>query len=230
MSNVNTTISQNLKRIHGRIEAACARVHRDPSEVTLVAVTKYAEDEWVAALRSLGLSQLGESRPQQLVPRSEQFDAEIKWHMIGHLQRNKVRPVLPIAELIHSVDTVRLLSRIDLIAGELSLKPRLLLEVNISGEESKHGFTRDDLLNHWSEITEFSHVDVSGLMTMAPRTDNEDIPRTVFNGLRSLRDELAVNQDNSLTELSMGMSNDFELAIECGATIIRVGSSLYSGL
>jgi len=232
MSNVITTISENLKRIQGRVEAACERSNREASEVSLVAVTKYAEDDWVQALRSLGVRQLGESRPQQLVPRSEQFDDDIEWHMIGHLQRNKVRPILPIARLIHSVDTLRLLSRIDLIAGELSLKPQVLLEVNVSGEESKHGFTRSGLLTEWNQIADFENVDVRGLMTMAPRTDNDEIPRQVFTELKLLRDEIVQNDENDclLPELSMGMSNDFETAVECGATIVRVGSGLYSGL
>ena len=232
MSTTFDKIAENLKRIRGEIEEACATSNRDPGEVKLVAVTKYAQDEWVQALIDMGVSELGESRPQQLVPRADQFDDKVTWHMIGHLQRNKVRPVLPIAQLIHSVDTLKLLSRVDLIAGDIGLKPSVLLEVNISGEESKHGFSKTELLEQWEEVVSQERVNIRGLMTMAPRTDSADEAISVFEELRELRDELSTKHPHgpTLAELSMGMSNDFPAAIKAGATIIRVGSRLYDGL
>ena len=231
-------LERNLQAIQQRIADATARSGRSTEEVTLIAVTKYAEWEWVCGLHELGVREFGESRPQQLIARKEtpgnDGDApmpDVRWHLIGHLQRNKVRAVLPSASLIHSVDSVRLLRRIDEIAGELNLKPQVLLEVNVSGEEAKDGFTPESLREEWSEVQKLSGLSIRGLMTMAPHTDDANQVRSVFSSLRQLRDDLR-SDDVSwlLPELSMGMSGDFEIAIEEGATIVRVGSSLYEGL
>jgi pyridoxal phosphate enzyme (YggS family) len=225
-------IDENLRKIRSCIEAAAQRVHRDPDSVKLVAVTKYAEPAWVQALFDLGHRDLGESRPQQLARRAEEFPGEIRWHLIGHLQRNKVDLVLPVTTQIHSVDSLRLLKRI----GESSVqaaRPRsVLLEVNVSGEEAKDGLTPSGLRELWPQFCEQPGVQIDGLMTMAPHTNDPESTRATFRGLRELRDELAESSqgERPLPELSMGMSGDFEVAIEEGATLVRVGSSLYEGL
>lgn len=226
------TIAANCRRVHEQMAAACARAARDPAEVTLVAVTKYARLEWVQALVQQGELHLGESRPQQLIARAAELESSIHWHLIGSLQRNKVRALLPAVTLIHSVDSVRLLEAIDRIAGELGLVPRVLLEVNLTGEASKHGFDRTELLRDWPVIQSFSHVRIEGLMTMAAQATEAEMARPVFAGLRELRNELnsAGHAAPQLAHLSMGMSGDFEVAIEEGATLVRVGSALWEGL
>jgi pyridoxal phosphate enzyme (YggS family) len=225
-------LSENLHQVTADIALACARVGRAPSEVTLVAVTKYAELEWVRGLVELGVRDLSENRPQQLISRSEQLPADVRWHLIGHLQRNKVKPVLPRTVLIHSVDSLRLLERISEVAAELSLRPRVLLEVNVSGEASKDGLSIAELTSQWDDFQAVPHVDLAGLMTMAPLAEDSEAARPVFRSLRQLRDELTARAASTvkLTELSMGMSSDFLVAIEEGATLVRIGSRLFEGL
>lgn len=234
MNRLQEQISQNLAEVNSGIEKACARSGRNADSVTLIAVTKYAEWPWVEALVGLGVQNLGESRPQQLLERFEKLDAarNVQWHLIGHLQRNKVRPMLGKVFRFHSVDTFRLLDRMELLAGEVGISPTALLEVNLSGEATKDGFTASELESHWQALTKFSRVQITGLMTMAPYTEDKDIIRGVFRSLRELRDRLEMRSEGKLRlpELSMGMSNDFEIAIEEGATHIRIGSRLFEGL
>ena len=235
MSDLQSRLAANLSAVQTRIGRACARARRPTTDVRLVAVVKYADWSWVRALIDLGVRDLGEARPQQLVQRSSQLDfefphADVRWHLIGHLQRNKVRPVLPPTHLIHSVDSLRLLQRIGQIAGELGVAPRILLEVNVSGESSKDGFNVKDLRAGWSDLCSVRNIDLAGLMAMAPAADDPEQARPTFNALRSLRDELtARGESDPLTELSMGMSGDFEVAVEEGATLLRVGSRLFEG-
>ena len=225
-------IAHNLETVLAEIAAACARAGRLLSEVQLVAVTKYAQPAWIERLIERGIRDLGESRPQQLVQRASQFAADVHWHLIGHLQRNKVKPVLLQTVLIHSVDSLRLLERISEVAAELSLRPRVLLEVNVAGEASKDGLPAAVLRSQWPAFQAVLHVEIVGLMTMAPQADDPEAARPVFRGLRQLRDELATTAAPHvrLTELSMGMSGDFAVAIEEGATIVRIGSRLFDGL
>jgi hypothetical protein len=227
-------IAENYDRFLQEVAAACARSGRAVSDVKLVAVTKYAKLAWVRALVSLGVVDLGESRPQQLCERAEQLGADqpVRWHLIGHLQRNKVRRVLPTVTLIHSVDSVRLLERINATSQELELRPRVLLEVNVAGETAKHGFSAEALGAAWEQILDYKSVQVEGLMTMAPKVDRPDEARSVFCQLRELRDELAERspEDVRLSELSMGMSGDFAAAVEEGATLVRIGSRLFEEL
>lgn len=231
METIPHVLQQNLDAVHSRIEQACQRADRSPEDVTLVAVTKYAEWEWVCALAELH-PVFGESRPQQLAERQPQLP-RVQWHLIGQLQRNKVRSAIGHADMIHSVDSLRLLRRIHQLAEETSRPIRLLLQVNVSGEESKSGFTPEMLLQEWPQIAGFTSpsVTISGLMTMAPKSDSESSIRPVFAGLAELRHRLNEQAECAeLTELSMGMSRDFEIAVEEGATLIRVGSSLFDGL
>ena len=231
MSN-RQTIAQNLAQIRHDIEAACSRADRSPDSMQLVAVTKYADLDWVRDLIELGETQLGESRPQQMCRRAEELPDDICWHMIGHLQRNKVDMVIRTAELIHSVDSVRLLRKIESSAATLGERQRVLLEVNVSGEESKDGFSPASLKSNWAEILDLQHVEIQGLMTMAPHSADKESARPFFGQLRELRDELVVDSEGRLVlpELSMGMSGDFEIAIEEGATLIRIGSRVFEGL
>jgi pyridoxal phosphate enzyme (YggS family) len=214
--------------------AACSRCGRDPASVLLVAVTKYARLEWIRDIVALGVTELGENRPQQLAARACEISAPVNWHLIGPLQRNKVRSTLPIAALIHAADSLRVLEAIDRIAGEMALRPRVLIEVNLTGEEAKHGFEADDLVASWKRIAEFRQISIEGLMTMAAYTADPETARPVFARLRSLRDELQAQSPSDLaarlTQLSMGMTGDFEVAIEEGATIVRIGSALWQGL
>ena len=232
MSSAREIITANLERVRERIATACARCDRSADDVRLVAVTKYADLEWVHALVALNVRDLGESRPQQLTERAPQFEPDLRWHLIGHLQRNKARKMLPIVHCIHSVDSLRLLSAIDRLGEELGIRPRVLLEVNVSGEDVKDGFAEKSLVAAWNDVTDCKHVDVAGLMTMAPFAENPEEARPVFQRLRTLRDRLRdiSSPGPALDELSMGMSRDFEVAIEEGATIIRVGRTLYEGL
>ncbi len=227
-------ITGNLERIREQIAEAASKSGRDADEISLVAVTKYARLDFVRELIELNIVDLGEARPQQLQERAPRFPHNIRWHLIGHLQRNKARRILPLTSLIHSVDTTNLLATIDRIAGDYFEEyqepfcPCVLLQVNVSGEGAKQGFTPDELLQLWPELSCAEFVQICGLMTMAPRVDDVEETRPIFAGLRELRDQLAAKYDAELPELSMGMSRDFEVAIEEGATIIRIGSRLFS--
>jgi len=231
MESVTSRIAANYAGVVERIASACRRAGRAPSEVRLVAVTKSAEVAWIEALLALGARDLAESRPQRLYERAALVGPSVRWHLIGQLQRNKVRKVLPVAALIHSVDSLPLLRRIDEVAGELGARPRLLLEVNVSGEAAKSGFPAGELSEAWPVVAAVKNVEVAGLMTMAPLFDAPEAARPVFAGLRLLRDQLQkLDSAIQLPELSMGMSGDFEVAVEEGATLVRVGSSLFEGL
>lgn len=226
---IESRLRENFAQLAMKREAACKRSGRDPRHVQLVAVTKSVPLSVVTILRKIGLTHFGENRPQQLIERAQALADPIDWHLIGPLQRNKVRAVLPYARWIHSVASQQLLERMGRVAGELNLCPKVLLQVNISGEASKQGFTPDGIRREWPALLQVPNVDITGLMTMAPDTEDEEIIRTTFRGLRHLRDELRVDQW-PLSELSMGMSHDFEIAIEEGATLIRVGSLLFEGI
>jgi len=226
---IPSLIEKNLHEVQAKIATACERAGRHPDDVKLVAVTKYAQIEWVHFLLELGIEDLGESRPQQLDERASMIAGDFHWHLIGSLQRNKIRKVLPVVKLIHSVDSFRLLEAIDRIAAELGITTSVLLELNLSGEAAKHGFEVLQLRVNRQRFEEFSHLKIDGLMTMAARVDRPEAARTVFRQLRELRDDLA-DEAFPLKELSMGMSGDFEIAIEEGATLVRIGSLLYEGL
>jgi PLP dependent protein len=232
MSDLSAQIAANLDAIRTRIAQAARRSGRRADNVRLIAVTKYARPEWVRALVDAGQLLLGESRPQQLIERAADLPDGIEWHLIGHLQRNKVRAVLPHAALIHSIDSVRLAERISELAGQLSLTSRVLLEVNVSGEGSKDGFVPETLHRQWPELRVLPHLQIAGLMTMAPASDDPQDARQTFAGLRKVRDRLRHDSADptELVELSMGMSGDFEVAVEEGATLVRVGSALFEGL
>jgi pyridoxal phosphate enzyme (YggS family) len=225
-------VADNLARVRDRMAAAAAAAGRDADAVRLVAVTKYVETPIIAALCAQGCRDFGESRPQEIWNKSESPQlAAARWHLIGRLQRNKVRRTLPLATLIHSVDSERLLHAINEQADGLKSTTRVLLEVNCAGEEEKQGFSADEMRRLAPELSRYPRVEVAGLMTMGPRTGGQHAARRAFAQLRQLRDSLAAEMPPQapLRELSMGMSGDFEAAIAEGATMVRVGSLLFEG-
>lgn len=233
MAEIHEVLQSNLASVMSRVRSACLRAGRDVSDVRLVAVTKYADWSWVQALSAIH-GVFGENRPQQLSERSVLLPA-VEWHLIGHLQRNKVNLALRHSALIHSVDSLKLLQSIA-DAATRGNRPAVLLQVNISREESKSGFAAEELPQVWDLVAEYSErVEIRGLMTMAAESSDPEEARPVFAELRNLRDllcSLGVTRlaGINLTELSMGMSGDFEQAIEEGATLLRIGSLLFRGL
>jgi pyridoxal phosphate enzyme (YggS family) len=197
----------------------------------VVAVTKTISAELAALLPEVGILDLGENRPQELWRKSELLARAIRWHLIGHLQRNKIDRTLPLVEMIHSVDSVRLLQALEQEAGKQRRRIAILLEVNASGEASKHGFDSSEVCGLVPILNDLKQVQVRGLMTMAPLQEPQAC-RPTFAALRQLRDQLGakVAETHSMAHLSMGMSNDFEVAIEEGATFIRLGTVLFEGM
>ena len=237
-------IAGRIKQIRDTINSACASAGRDPGQVKLVVVTKSAEIEAVKEVLSFGMTELGENRVQQLKKVSTQIaefmqekesdstiPKEVHWHMIGHLQRNKVRQVLPIASLIHTVDTLRLAEEINTSAAKLNLCPRVLLQVNTSNESQKYGVPVGAAVHLAEQIETLPNLKLSGLMTMAPLTHNKDVVRACFVRARELFVEMRGEKivGSQFTELSMGMSSDYEIAVEEGATILRIGSAIFAG-
>lgn len=239
-----TPLADRLSELRDRIAAACARAGRLPSEVLLVAVTKTAAPEQIREIIQLGVGDLGESRVQALNQRVAQItefyerqqgrpDAQIpsrlRWHMVGHLQRNKVKQVLPLVHLIHSVDSLRLAEELDSQAGRIGRKATVLMQVNASGEATKSGVAVGAAIHLAEQIAGLPNLQLIGLMTMAPLTDDREVPRRVFARLREVFDEMRYQKigGKAFRHLSMGMSNDFEAAILEGATMLRIGTFLF---
>jgi len=261
MPAANDRLLANLTAVRGRIFDAAQAAGRNPDDVRLVAVTKYVDWSTTARLAALGQLDLGESRPQQLwakaallaepdsdvAPSAEHGHLnpqnrpklDVRWHLIGHLQRNKIRRTLPLVHLVHSGDSERLLTELDREVAAANREPlSVLIEVNVSGDAAKHGFapdemgrTDEDLRRTFDRLAKFKHLDVRGLMCMAGLDDDRIAARRDFARLRELRDRMqrAWSGRFTLAELSMGMSGDFEEAIAEGATIVRVGSALFEG-
>lgn len=223
------TIAENLESVRSRIGAAAVRAGRDPGEVELVAVSKTYPAEKIREAVEAGQELFGESRVQEALVKTSSLPSRLRWHFIGHLQANKVRKALPLFELIHGVDTMEIARDIDRIAADLGLFPRVLLEVNVSGEGSKHGFAPEALERSLEELLALPRVQVEGFMTMAPLAPEAEASRPHFEALRVLRDRLASQAGIPFPILSMGMSGDYEVAVEEGATLVRVGSAIFGG-
>lgn len=220
-------IAENLNRIRDRINSVCIKSGRKPEEIRLIAVSKTVTTEIVNEAISAGITDFGENKAQELVDKYQQVGDKVTWHFIGHLQTNKAKYAVRTADFIHSVDSIKLAAEINKQAAKLNKIQKVLLEIKTSSEESKFGL--DDieeikqLLQYCKDADSLNPV---GLMTMAPYTDDENLIRKSFTDLRILKDNL--NKDGySLTELSMGMTSDFEIAIEEGATMLRIGSALF---
>jgi pyridoxal phosphate enzyme (YggS family) len=222
-----TAVEQNLSEIHVRIAAAAARSGRAVADVELVAVSKTFPAEAVREAWEAGQTLFGESRVQEAAAKIPELPGALRWHFIGHLQKNKVRRALPLFELFHGVDSLELARDIDRIAAEEGVFPRVLLEVNVAGEASKFGFRPDTLERELDALLALPRLQVEGLMTIAPYADEPEHSRPFFAALRELRDRLAASSGAPLTTLSMGMSGDFEIAIEEGATLVRVGTAIF---
>jgi len=229
--NLREVLLDRLRAVRGRIAAASARARRSPGAVTLVAVTKSVPIAVAAVVCDLGVKDLGESRPQELWRKAAALPGA-SWHLIGHLQRNKVERTLPLVRMIHSIDSVRLLSAVDKDAGRQGHVLDVLLEVNASREVNKHGLTPEEVPALAAEIDQLHHVRVRGLMTLAAYDEDPERCRPTFALVRELCDRLRtqISPPHLLDHLSMGMSNDFEVAIEEGATLVRLGTVLFEGL
>jgi pyridoxal phosphate enzyme (YggS family) len=228
-------LEKNLRSVQERIDRAATRSGRSPEAITLVAVTKRTPESWARSLLTLGQQDLGENYPQELWFKADALAdlPEARWHLIGHLQSNKLKRTLPIVTMIHAVDSLKLLTAIGEMMNQAPRLRRICLQVNMSGEESKHGWGESSILADAEAIAaviEKYRLPVTGLMTMAGYGTDPETARPAFIALRLLADKLSARMGRPLTDLSMGMSGDFESAIEEGATFVRVGSLLFEGL
>lgn len=220
-------LSDRLQAIRDRISAAAQRCGRDPASVELLAVSKTFPVEAIREAVEAGQLLFGENKVQEILAKAPQLPANLRWHLIGHLQSNKVRKVLPHVEAIHSIGSLDLARDVDRIAGELGLIPRVYIEVNLAAESSKHGFSAEQLRTSLEALYSLKRLEIQGLMCIPPFDDDPQKSRPYFTQLRTLRDELEKTGGAPLPRLSMGMSHDFDIAIEEGATIVRVGSAIF---
>lgn len=221
------SVAERLQEVRGRVAAACLKAGRAPSGVELLAVSKTYPAAVIREAFAAGHRLFGESRQQEAEVKIPQLPSALRWHFIGHLQRNKVRKVLPLVEALHSVDSVKLARQIDRVAGELGLFPKVYLEVNVGSEGGKHGFEESGLRESMEELLGLGRIELLGLMAIPPYVSDPEQARPWFVSLRELRDRLQSEFSVPLPGLSMGMSGDFEVAIEEGSTIVRVGSSIF---
>ena len=222
-------LKDNLKQVEDNIAKACARAGRDRSEVTLIAVSKTKPVEMLQEIYDEGVRTFGENKVQEICEKYEQLPSDIEWHMIGHLQRNKVKQVIDKAALIHSVDSYRLAQEISVQAQKKNICMPILVEVNIAQEESKFGISADDTVQLVEEIAALPNLEIKGLMTIAPFVTDPEENRTYFRQIKQLSVDIKnKNIDNvSMEILSLGMSSDYTDAIECGSNLVRVGSALF---
>ena len=222
-------ITENLEQVRKNIEEACRAVNRDPGEVTLISVSKTKPVSMLQEAYDAGSRDFGENKVQEIMDKYPQLPSDIRWHMIGHLQRNKVKYVVGRAVLIHSVDSVRLAEAIDQEAEKKGIVMPVLVEVNVASEESKFGVRVEECADFIENIAKMEHISVEGLMTIAPFVENAEDNRKYFAKLRELSVDIsAKNIDNvNMRDLSMGMTGDYEVAIEEGATMVRVGTGIF---
>lgn len=220
--------ADRFKIISDKMKAARERSpHKAERDVRLVAVSKTHPPESILEALECGVSVFGENRIQEAKAKIQRLPSRCHWHFIGHLQKNKIRQALPLFELIHGVDSLAIAKDIDRIASELGLFPKILLEVNVAGEETKFGFSPAVLRAQMEEIGKLPRLQIDGLMTIPPPAPTPEDSRKHFVALRNLRSELETEFAIALPELSMGMSDDFEVAIEEGATLVRIGTALF---
>jgi hypothetical protein len=242
-----TPLAEKLDEVRSRIAEAAIKAKREPSSVTLIAVTKTAGPEQIRELLSLGVVDLGENRPQQLVQRATQLQElatrrsqygesepppqNARWHMIGHLQRNKAKPLMPLVHMVHSIDSLRLAEELDGHAAKVNRRLPVLMQINASEEPQKSGVAVGAAIHLAEQVDSMPNLQLAGLMTMAELTDDEAKIRNAFSRTREVFEEMKWHKIGAagLKHLSMGMSNDFELAIAEGATMVRIGSLLFGG-
>ncbi len=216
-----------LREVNERIARACRRVGRNPEDVRLIAVSKTFSPERVREMLACGQRLFGENKVQEALDKIPAVGAGAAWHMIGHLQRNKARHVVGRFELIHGVDSIKLAQELDRRAESAGLRQPILVQVNLSRERTKSGIIEGELAKALDAISELSHVELSGFMTIPPPVARAEDARKWFVGLREIRDASARHLEVELPELSMGMSDDFEVAVEEGATLVRVGRAIF---
>ena len=221
------SIAQNLERVREQIARAAAKVGRAASGIQLVAITKTHPAEKVREAIEAGQNLFGESRVQEARAKIPELPSSVRWHFVGHLQKNKIRHALPLFELIHSVDSLGLAQDMNRIAEEEAMHPRVLLEVNVAGEGSKFGFQPDKLCEQMEELLSLPRLSILGLMGIPPLAEEAEPSRKYFVQLRELRDRLQTEFRVDLSQLSMGMTQDFAIAIEEGATLVRVGTAIF---
>ena len=222
-------LKEQLLNVESEITKACERSGRNRNEVTLIAVSKTKPVETLREAYDLGVRVFGENKVQELIDKYEVLPNDIKWHMIGHLQRNKVKYIIDKVKCIHSVESLRLAETIEKEASKHDRTIDILVEVNVAGEDSKFGLSPEEVPSFVEEIAKFTHLRIKGLMTIAPFVDNPEENRPVFKALKKLSVDIAAkNIDNvSMNVLSMGMTNDYQIAIEEGATMVRVGTGIF---
>lgn len=229
--NTKEQIETNLLALRRRIDAAAVRAGRPSSAIRLLSVTKSVGPEILEVLGGCGIVDVGENRVQDLVAKHQALGSRFRWHLIGNLQKNKARKALQLCDSIHAVDSMDLLEELGRISSQISKKTKLFVEVNVSGEKSKHGVDPSEATSLLLRAKSMPNLLIVGLMTMAPLSENPETSRPHFRRLRELRDSLAeMDAFEGPGELSMGMSQDFEVAIEEGATWIRVGTALFTGI
>lgn len=222
-------VAENLKEVEARVCAACERSGRKRESVTLIAVSKTKPVQMLEEAYQAGSRYFGENKVQELADKYELMPKDIHWQMIGHLQRNKVKYIIDKAELIHSVDSLRLAETIDKEAAKKGIVANVLLEVNMAKEDTKYGLMPEEVMDFVREIVRFQHIKVQGLMTIAPFVDDPEENRKHFANLRKLSVDIRKEKVNNvnMSILSMGMTNDFEVAIEEGATMVRIGTAIF---
>lgn len=222
-------LQENLAEVEANIVAACERAGRSREEVTLIAVSKTKPVSMLQEVYDMGIRNFGENKVQEMCDKIEVFPHDIKWHMIGHLQTNKVKYIVGKTALIHSVDSLKLAEEIQKQAVKKDVYVPILVEVNIAGEESKFGISKEETMELVRQISSLDHLQIKGLMTIAPFVENAEDNRLYFRGIRQLSVDIAnQNIDNvSMDILSMGMTGDYAVAIEEGATMVRVGTGIF---
>ena len=220
-------LTDNLERIHERIAAAAERASRSIDEILLLAVSKTFSSEVVQEAVDAGLDTFGENRVQEAITKIPALSSQLKWHLIGHLQKNKIRKALPLFDLIHTVDSLEVATQINRVAAEEGLHPRVLLQINIADDSAKFGFSETAISENFEALLELDRLQIEGVMTIPAFDPDPEKTRPAFAALRELKTELSEKFHCPLPSVSMGMSHDFEVAIEEGATIIRVGSALF---
>jgi len=221
------TVADNLEAIRERIAAAAERSSRKVDDVELLAVSKTFPVEVIQEAVDAGQTLFGENKVQELLAKQPTLSSKLRWHVIGHLQSNKIRKCLPLVEAIHGVDSIDIARDINRIGGELGLFPKVYLEVNVAAESTKYGFKPDALKLQLDDLYSLDRLYIQGLMCIPPFDANTEQTRRHFIFLRELRDDLQVRGGAPLPKLSMGMSHDFETAIEEGSAIVRVGSAIF---
>lgn len=222
-------VTENIAEVNAKIAAACRRAGRDRSEVTLIAVSKTKPESMIEEAYEVGQRDFGENKVQEICRKKDLLPEDIRWHMIGHLQRNKVHQVVGKACLIHSVDSLRLAEAINRDAEKRGVEVPVLVEVNVAQEESKFGVSAEETITLVEQISRLKYIQIRGLMTIAPYVENPEENRSVFRKLKQLSVDIAVKNINNvnMSVLSMGMTNDYEVAIEEGATMVRVGTGIF---